>query len=196
MRMQQNCLRLNVDNVDVTYVSAGVREMAKRLDEVEKNLRRSPTSVERDLQQIDEQRACHLQLMQHGDTLTANDPDLHLRQELDSAKYELRLKSKELSDLKEEMEKLRRDAKTKEMELEKSIDRERLLREKLDQAAVREKLLKQEVRQAVQDERTQLTSLTTDAMLTPAVRQPGACVLFSTVLHYVSRNRTPTINVT
>ena len=164
------------------FFSACVREMARRLDEVEKNLRQSPTlSVERDLRrQIGDFRESEIQLKQQVDNLTARNQGL--LEQLENAKYQLKLKSKELSDVKETMESLVQDFTAKEtkmkVQLDESTERERLLKIKLDQAAVREKLLRQEIRQAVQDE-CQLTvgSLTTDAMLTPALSRPtGACI--------------------
>lgn len=147
--------------------------MARRLDEVEKNLRQSPTpNVEQDLRcQIDDLRSSESQLIQHLDMLTAK--NTHLHEELDNASHELGLKSKELCDLREETDRQRRDAEANDTRLrallDDSVQRERLLKAKLDQAVVREKLLRQEVRQAVQDERTQLTNLTGDGsiMLTP-----------------------------
>ena len=163
-----NMFRLRV----LLFLSASVRDMARRLDEVEKNLRHSPTpSIERDLrQQIDDLRESKSQLTQQLDAMTAKNLELQ---------KELRLKSKELSDAREEIEKQRRDAEATEtalkVQLEGSIEVGRLLKLQLDQAAVRENLLRQEVRQAVQDERTQLTVLATDVTSTPS-DQTGACI--------------------
>lgn len=125
-------------------MSVSVRDMARRLDEVEKNLRQSPTpNAERDLRnQID--------------TLTEKNRQLH--EELDNARSELRQKKELLDQQRAKEVDLR-------VQLDESVERERLLKAKLDQADVRERLLRQEVRQAVQDERTQMTSVTTDSQL-------------------------------
>ena len=141
--------------------------MARRLDEVEKNLRLSPTP--------NSERSLRRQI----DDLT--DKNRQLREQLDSAAHQLTLSSTELADLRDEMETQRRDARANEVELrvrlEESVERERLLEARLEQAAVREKLLRQEVRQAVQDERTQMTGLATDGVLTSTLGdQTGACV--------------------
>lgn len=167
-----------IDQVDSAFAATNVREMARRLEEVERNLRQSPTpNVERDLRrQIDDLTTTETQLKQRIGVLSAKNHDLQL--ELDNAKCQLTLKSEELSEAKDEVVTLRREAKANEMELrvrlEDSVERERMLQTKLDQAEVREKLLREEVRQAVQDERSQLTTATTEVMLTPAVTSQAA----------------------
>lgn len=80
-------------------------------------------------------------------------------------RQELNARSTELSAARREIERLKD-------QLEGSVEVGRLLKVQLDQAAVRENLLRQEVRQAVQDERTQMTGLTTQA------DQTSTCVYF------------------
>lgn len=164
------------DQVDSAFAAPNVREMARRLDEVERNLRQSPTpNVERDLRrQIDDLRVSESQLMQQVDSLTTKNREL--REELDRIRQQ-RQTSSELSDLKDEMETQRANEIELKVQLAESVERERLLEARLEQAAVREKLLRQEVRQAVQDERTQLISRDAEVMLTSALAsQTDDCV--------------------
>ena len=141
------------------FASACVREMARRLDEVERNLRQSPTpNVELDLRrQIDELRTSEGELTRRLDDLTAR--NRQLEDELDRTRRELESTSKELSELRQR----RRDDGG---EVTESIERQRL-----DNAPVHEKPL----RQTAQVERTQLTTdLSTYFVLTTHDEPAGA----------------------